>query len=146
MRYPLSLCVAAAILGLPALAGAQPARVNVYTYDFEFSINPPGQPIVNPVINVGDLIVWIIVDDFHNTVAAAGQAEFWDTPIMFAGDSFEYVFTIPGTYNYYCLPHGSDNGDGTVTGMSGKVTVLPAPAPLALFGSSALLATRRRRR
>jgi hypothetical protein len=29
-------------------------------------------------------------------------------------------------FNYYCFPHGSDNGDGTASGMAGSVTVLKA--------------------
>jgi plastocyanin len=36
------------------------------------------------------------------------------------------TFTTPGTYNFYCDLHGFLNPDGSVGGMSGSITVLPA--------------------
>jgi plastocyanin len=38
--------------------------------------------------------------------------------------TFRYVFTVPGTYRYFCIPHER-------MGMVGEVEVLPAPAPAA---------------
>lgn len=149
-------CVKSTMLrraALPAIAAlalsAAPAhaeRVTVYIYDFDFSINIPGQgPVEDAVINVGDIVRWVALDDFHDTVAAVGQDEFWQSDFMQAGDTFEYFFTIPGIYNYYCSPHGFDNGDGTASGMVGTITVLPTPASVATLLAAGLYATRRRR-
>lgn len=134
----------AAVLAAPA--AAQPARVTIYAFDFDFSIHRPGEgPIEDAVINVGDVVVWVPLDEMHSTVACVGQAELWESPILPLTDTFEYQFTIPGVYTYYCGPHGQDNGDGTATGMWGTVTVLPAPAGLGVFALAAAGAWARRR-
>jgi len=39
---------------------------------------------------------------------------------------FSVTFTTPGKYNFYCDLHGFLNPDGSVGGMSGSITVLPA--------------------
>lgn len=122
-------------------------RVTVYIYDFAFSTNEPPGPIEAAVINPGDSILWVLLDDFHDTVACIGQDEYWESPIMSRNETFEYQFTIPGVYNYFCSPHGFDNGDGTATGMTSSITVLPSPGvagPLAAAGAMAI--GRRRRR
>lgn len=137
-----------ALLALAACAGmahAQ-ARVNVYVIDFAFSNHLPEFPVESDTyVNVGDIVVWIPIHEFHNTVAAVGQDEYWNSPILDLTDTFEYQFTIPGTYTYYCEPHGWDNGDGTVGGMTGRIIVLPAPASLGLLAMTGLLGVRRRR-
>ena len=131
---------------LAAPAAAQP-RVNVYVFDFDFSINQPGQgPIEDAVVNIGDIVVWIPLDEFHNTVACTGQAEFWDSPILDLTDTFEWQFNTPGTYVYYCAPHGQDNGNGTASGMWGTITVVPGPAGAALLAAASGAAVVRRRR
>jgi plastocyanin len=134
-------------LGATGEGGARADVINVYVFDFDFSINQPGEPIVDAVIDVGDIVQWVALAEFHDTVAAAGQAEFWQSPLFQQpGDVFDYQFNIPGVYHYYCSPHGFDNGDGTAGGMSGTITVLPAPgSALVLLGAGAVLAGRRRR-
>jgi plastocyanin len=155
MRNPSSSVFASlfsVIAGIAALcivaprAEAQVHRQYVFMYDFEFSINPPGQPIEQAVINVGDEVIWFAYDDLHNAVACVGQAEFWEAPLMFRGETFAYTFTIPGVYTYYCVPHGADNGDGTADGMQGTVTVLPAPGGLGVFAAAGVALCRRRRK
>lgn len=135
-----------AILGLGVAAGAAlgQARHNVYIYDFDFSINPPGGPVEPAVINAGDIVVWIPLAEFHNTMACEGQDEYWESEILQLTETFEYQFTIPGVYWYYCHPHGWDNGDGTAGGMASTITVLPSPGALPLI-PAALMALRRRR-
>src|SRR5262245_8592060 len=135
---------AAASLALASQANA--TRVNVYVFDFDFSINQPLGPIEDAVVSVGDEVFWIPLDDFHTTTACVGQAEFWDSGIMSLFDVYSHIFTTPGTYNYYCIPHGQDNGDGTATGMAGSITVVPAPGPMAVLVLAAGAATAWRRR
>ncbi len=144
-----SLLLCCAVTGsLGTLAtDAVAATVNVYVYDFSFSINLPGQPVEDAVINLGDTIQWVWLAEMHNTVSCVGQLESWESDIFMPGDRFVYTFTHEGVFTYYCAPHGSDNGDGTASGMAATITVLPIPGPsgvlaLALGGS---LALRRRR-
>lgn len=145
---PLSLrtvLLTLAAVATPALA--QPRLVTVYAFDFDFSINRPGEgPIEQAVINPGDRVQWVMLHDFHNTVACVGQAEFWESPIMQMGEVFSWDFTTPGVYTYYCSPHGSDNGDGTATGMQGTITVLPTPGSAPILALGLLAAGRSRRR
>ncbi|GIK17855.1 MAG: hypothetical protein DYG93_04285 [Leptolyngbya sp. PLA2] len=118
--------IPAAALGIagslaPALGGD---TVVVYVYNFEFSINPPGEPVEDAVIRQGDTIEWQWVHPFHNVVASSGQAEFFQSPINNAGAKFSHTFTNVGTYGYYCSVHGFDDGAGGFFGMGGYVTVL----------------------
>ncbi|MBA3725175.1 MAG: PEP-CTERM sorting domain-containing protein [Armatimonadetes bacterium] len=58
----------------------------------------------------------------------------------------EHTFTNVGTWWYFCMLHGFDNGDGTAGGMSGTVTVVPEPATIATLGMGTLILLRRRRK
>ncbi|QOJ00203.1 MAG: multicopper oxidase domain-containing protein [Phycisphaeraceae bacterium] len=109
--------------------GWEPARGDVrvvYVYNFEFSVNPDGGPIVDAVVTVGDTVRWVWQSGNHTTTSVMGSAESWNATIAQGSPVFEKVFTVVGKHNYYCLPHGVDNGDGTATGMSGTITVRPA--------------------
>ena len=46
--------------------------IDVYVFNFDFSMNPPGQPIVDPVITVGDTVRWVHAGGNHTTTAVAG--------------------------------------------------------------------------
>ncbi|MGH7131238.1 MAG: cupredoxin domain-containing protein [Phycisphaerales bacterium] len=137
----------AALAAVTAPAGAQSVFHTVNVFDFYYSNNLRDDPIVSTVIiNPGDWVRWLVYDDLHDTVACSEQAEFWQSEIMFAGGQFDYQFSIPGTYNYYCSMHADDNGDGTATGMIGTVIVIPAPGPAAaILGAAVFTASRRRR-
>jgi hypothetical protein len=144
---PRRLAAASFALALWAAPALGSATVDVYVFDFDYSLNLPPGPIADPVIYAGDTIRWVWLEDFHNVVACAGQAEFWESDVFAAGDTFVYQFTIPGVYQYYCSPHGQDLGNGTYDGMGGSITVLPipAPGPALCIALSATLACRRRR-
>ncbi len=114
----------AAIVMMLSPKSVSAATVDVYVYNNAFSINPPGQPIVDPVITVGDTVRWIWVQGSHTTTSVAGSLEVWDAPINSMNQSFTHTFTHVGTWWYYCQPHGFDNGDGTASGMAGTVTVV----------------------
>ena len=118
-----SLSVLAAVGGL--ISSAHGVTVDVFVYNTEFSLNPPGEPIVDAVISVGDSVRWVHLQGNHTTTSVAGSVEVWDAPISNNNPEFTHTFTIVATHWYYCIPHGIDNGDGTASGMSGTVTVLP---------------------
>ena len=129
-------------------SGAQGAStVDVFVFDFDFSINPAAGEVLPAVIFAGDTIRWVFVDEMHNTVACVGQAEFWESDVFMAGETFVYTFETPGVFNYYCAPHGADAGDGTYFGMGSSITVLPVPGVNAIAGmAAAAIFTGRRRR
>lgn len=121
MRYVLVLAMA-----ILAAVHACAATVDVYVFNNQFSMNQPGQPIQHPVISVGDTVRWVWLQGNHTTTSVAGSMEQWNSPISSSSTTFSHTFTHTGTHWYYCIPHGSDNGDGTASGMSGTVTVLSA--------------------
>ena len=48
-------------------------------------------------------------------------AEPWDSDYLLPGESFSVTLTVPGVYDYYCLPHEH-------AGMVGRIVVGDAPA------------------
>ena len=48
-------------------------------------------------------------------------AEPWDSDYLLSGESFSVTLTVPGVYDYYCLPHEH-------AGMVGRIVVGDAPA------------------
>jgi spore coat protein A len=113
---------------LPALLPATGhATVDtLYTYSFDFSVYAPPGPVVDAVITVGDTVRWVRLEGNHTTTSVAGSVEQWDAPLNGTTPTFDHQFTHVGTFWFYCKPHGTDNGDGTASGMSGTVTVLPS--------------------
>jgi plastocyanin len=99
------------------------ATVNVDVINFAFNPNPV-------TIHVGDTIHWVWVSDDHSTTSVGGSIESWDSGVLNNGATFDHTFTHAGTYVYYCKIHGQDNGNGTASGMSGMIMVMPASVTL----------------
>ncbi len=79
----------------------------------QFAFDPAGLRV-----QLGDTVLWFNLGDNHSTTAyhpGNGKelripegAEPWDSGILGIGDAgftFEYTFTVEGTYDYYCMPH-----------------------------------------
>lgn len=98
------------------------ATVNVAIMNFNFNPDPV-------TIHAGDTVHWVWDASTHSTTSVAGSAESWDSGVQNAGATFDHTFNTPGTFTYFCKIHGMDNGDGTASGMSSKVVVLPASTP-----------------
>jgi plastocyanin len=98
------------------------AMAGVDIVNFAFTPNPV-------TIHVGDTVEWVWNSDDHSTTSVAGSVESWDSGVQNTGFMFEHTFTHVGTFVYYCKIHGVDNGNGTASGMSGSIIVLP-PSPL----------------
>lgn len=112
------------------------ATVPVHIFNFDFSRNPQGGAVVDPIIFEGDTIQWVFDEGRHSTTSVAGSAETWDSGVQDAGaPNFEHTFTQAGKFNYYCVVHGGDNGNGTATGMSGTINVL-APTSVLISPSN----------
>src|SRR5581483_5239852 len=150
----LVLALAGLALGPATAAAQQTVTIDVFNFDFG---NASTGLHIDPVINVGDTVRWNWVNGFHSSTSAAGQAESWDSTLIsapFPGDpavTFDHTFTHAGTFAYYCMLHGFDNGNGTASGMSGLVIVQPVPEPASVLAVAGLAAAivwgyRRRRR
>jgi len=109
------------------------ATVTVHVVNFAF--NPS-----TVSIQVGDTVHWVWDTSNHTTTSVAGIAEQWDSGLMNAGSTFDHTFSHAGSFQYYCIPHGHDNGNGAASGMAGTVTVgtstpTPTPTPTPTMGS-----------
>lgn len=72
----------------------------------------------NVTINVGDTVQWTWAGDNHSTTSGTpGNPDgLWDSGVHNIGFVFSRVFTTPGTFAYFCSPHGlCCNMIGTVT-------------------------------
>jgi plastocyanin len=88
-----------------------------------FSFTPSSLP--NVVL--GDTVRWIYVSGVHTTTSTtipAGAAP-WDAPIDAGNTSYEYIPSVTGTYNYYCMHHPSMIASFTVAGFIPTLTVTP---------------------
>ena len=145
-----SLFVFAAVLcALFLPAAARAAVITVHVFSFDYSTNPPGQPIVDPTINVGDTIRWQFDESGHTTTSVDGIPEKWDSNFVASGSSYTHTFTHVGSFEYYCQPHGFDFGNGHAGGMAGVINVRAVPEPSSAASVAAALAglaLRRRRR
>ena len=80
----------------------------------------------NLTITAGDTVLWTNNQGFHNVNGT--QATYPNNPASFGnavagpGWTYQFQFTIAGTYDYQCDPHLG-------LGMVGQITVNPAPMP-----------------
>ena len=93
-----------------------------------------GVDVVNSVfapstvtIHVGDTIQWVWNSSHFSTTSVKGSAEHWNSGVLNDGVTFEHVFNQVGTFVYYSTNGGSDNGNGTASGMSGTVVLPQSP-------------------
>ena len=103
-------------ISLPIFISAQ----NSYTIQQGF----PNWSPANLTINVGDTVTWISQQANYHSLNAT-QDSFPNNPEGFSypyssGWAFEWVFTVPGTYQYDCAQHWTENG---------VITVIPANEP-----------------
>ena len=136
----------AALSQVTAAAGAVHI---VHVYDTDFSTTPAGQPVMDPVIQVGDTVRWVFDSGIHTATSTAGSGETFDSGTRFQGDQpYEHTFTTVGTFEYYCQLHGADLGALGVLGMAGTVTVVvpePRTAWATLLTANVVLRTLGRR-
>ena len=67
----------------------------------------------NLTIEVGTTVTWVNEDDVLHTVKEENNLFFSED--MASGDTFEYTFNEPGTYDIVCTIHPSMTGTITVT-------------------------------
>lgn len=64
-------------------------------------------------ISTGDTVRWTNLDSTTHTVTGTGTS--FVSENLNQGDSYEFLFTDPGTYEYYCSIHPSMKGTVVVT-------------------------------
>src|SRR5688572_9165897 len=99
---------------------------------------------IGRLVTPGTTVRWALVDGVHSTTAyhpANGRplripegARPWDSGILKEpGAGFEVRLTVPGVYDFFCLPHEA-------AGMVGRIVVgTPAsdfPVPLYVLGDT----------
>jgi len=126
---PVALLVAA-----PAAAATIEVRAVMSKDGAEVYFDPVGVRI-----QPGDTVRWIQVNGYHSVTAyhpvnsgrelrIPERAEPWDSGMLLAeypakGSTFEHTFTVPGVYDYLCIPHEA-------AGMVGRIIVgEPAAGP-----------------
>lgn len=70
-------------------------------------------------ISVGDTVVWINTGSTIHTSTSGSDCDSdgnWDSGSLSPEESFSYVFSTGGTFEYFCIPHCE-------LGMTGSVTV-----------------------
>lgn len=98
-------------------AGLLVASPAAFADDWIVSVNSnyfdPGEVFIAP----GDRVIWDWVSGVHDTVSDDGL---WQSDISAPPFDFDYTFSDPGDYYYYCSIHGGPGGEG----MAGIVHVL----------------------
>lgn len=124
----------ALLVAAPAPAATFEVRAVMSKDGAEVYFDPAGLRI-----QPGDTVRWIQLNGYHSVTAyhpANGDRELripehaqpWDSGILLAeypakGSTFEHTFTIPGVYDYLCMPHEA-------AGMVGRIIVgEPAAGP-----------------
>jgi plastocyanin len=93
------------------------ATVNVSVQNFVFSP-------ATVTIHQGDTVHWTWLDSDHSVTAVGKSAEQFNSGVQNGGFTFNHTFTQVGSFQYYCVIHGMDNGNGTASGMAGTITVM----------------------
>ena len=94
----------------PAAAPAQSGTADVAEQNIAFV----PQTIT---VTAGTTVTWTNDDQVQHTVTWDDRSV--DSGLMSQGETFQYTFDTPGTYGYYCIPHGSPG-----SGMHGTVIVV----------------------
>jgi plastocyanin len=98
----------ASVCSASTTGGEAPVQVSIYSGAAN-SANPPGYTPDNitVVIGVNNTVTWTNNDSIHHTVtttsAPAGGS--FNSGNMQPGATCTHTFTVPGTYEYYCVYH-----------------------------------------
>ena len=114
-----SLLATCGLLALPLVAFAATSAVTIQGSAF----NPP-----TTTVHVGDSVTWTNHDTVGHT--STSDTAVWDSPVLGNGGSFQFTFTVAGTFTYHCSIHRFMTGSIVVLGAATpQPTVPPTPVP-----------------
>lgn len=91
------LCLGLAALGLAASARVPSRTIEIKIANFTFQ---PAAVTIAP----GTKVIWVNQDDIpHTVVSSDGKAI--RSSALDTGDRYEFTFSQPGNYSYYCSVH-----------------------------------------
>ncbi|WP_232202942.1 MULTISPECIES: plastocyanin/azurin family copper-binding protein [Nitrosopumilus] len=80
-------------------------------------------------IFIGDAVQWNNVDTAAHTVTSGniqdGATGVFDSSLFMAGETFEFTFEKPGTYDYFCMVHPWMTGKVIVNEVSEMIVIEP---------------------
>ena len=112
-----------------------PPTTNVGDIFFTSAVNGSSNPAVDTVA-VGGTVTWTWVSGevLSHSVQSLGSPSFTSSGILSgAGNTYQFTFTAPGTYQYDCAVHGQL--------MTGRIVVLAAAARTSASDTAAAPAT-----
>ena len=85
---------------------------SVFAQEADATVDMQGLSFLPKEVHVGPgaTVLWTNSSPLAHTVTADDAA--FDSGMLDAGATFSMVFDSPGTYQYFCQPHGSAGGRG----------------------------------
>jgi plastocyanin len=123
--------LAGALLAFLVLAASKAATATTHAVD----VGLGGIPVFSPssvTIQPGDTVKWAWQDVMHSVTAGTpgNSTGLFDSGIQNTGFIFSFTFPNPGTFSYYCKPHGACCGMvGSVIVAEATPTPTPTPTP-----------------
>ena len=81
-----------------------PAVANQVTID-NFTFQP-----AELTVSVGAKVTWVNRDDVPHTATSTAKPRLFNSNALDTDDTFSFVFTTPGTYDYFCAVHPKMTG------------------------------------
>jgi plastocyanin len=120
------------VLGVGLFTFVGPRTVTAATFTVEVSPGGNFQFVPFSVsIQLGDTVTWVWKSAMHSVTSGNPGAPtgLFDSGIHNSGFTFSFTFPNPGTFNYYCIPHGSGGMVGKVIVAGNTPTPTPTPTP-----------------
>jgi plastocyanin len=113
-----------------ALVSARPATATTFMVD----VAPNGDLVFSPVsvsIQPGDTVMWTWKRSDHSVTSGTPgvPSGLFDSGIQNSGFTFSFTFPNPGTFKYFCQPHGACCGMIGNVMVAGATTPTPTPTP-----------------
>ncbi len=125
LRVLIAIAAFAAALLLTLMPN--PARASASSVVIRMGDKPPIYEPIKVTVKVGQTVEWIntgvvvhsvtaVPDDASSArdVSLPRGAATFDSGFMPPGATFDYTFTVPGTYHYFCVPHEKAGMVGTI--------------------------------
>jgi hypothetical protein len=90
-------------------------------------------------VQVGSTVVWQNLSDLQHDAKADGGA--FDSKLLNKGEKFEFKFSAPGDYSYFCTPHKDAGMKGVIHVAGGATPATVATTPTTQGGSTGTTAT-----